>query len=64
MELQGDTFNDAYAYAKNLQEITGAVFIEPFNDEDVMAGQGTIGLEILERMPDADTVIVQLVVVD
>ena len=60
VELQGDTFNDAYAYAKNLQEITGAVFIEPFNDEDVMAGQGTIGLEILERMPDADTVIVPI----
>lgn len=60
VELQGDTFNDAYAYAKNLQEITGAVFIEPFNDGDVMAGQGTIGLEILERMPDADTVIVPI----
>ena len=39
VELQGDTFNDAYAYAKNLQEITGAVFIEPFNDEDVITGQ-------------------------
>ena len=58
VELQGDTFNDAYEYAKNLQEITGAVFIEPFNDEDVIAGQGTIGLEILEKMLDVDTVIV------
>ena len=32
VELQGDTFNDAYEYAKNLQEITGAVFVEPFDD--------------------------------
>lgn len=60
VELQGDTFNDAYAYAKHLQEITGAVFIEPFNDEDVMAGQGTIGLEILDKMSDVDTVIVPI----
>lgn len=60
VELQGDTFNDAYEYAKNLQEITGAVFIEPFNDEDVIAGQGTIGMEILEKMLDVDTVIVPI----
>ena len=60
VELQGDTFNDAYAYAKNLQEITGAVFIEPFNDEDVITGQGTIGMEIIEKMPDVDTVIVPI----
>ena len=60
VELQGDTFNDAYEYAKNLQEITGAVFIEPFNDEDVIAGQGTIGMEIIEKMPDVDTVIVPI----
>ena len=60
VELQGDTFNDAYAYAKNLQEITGAVFIEPFDDEAVIAGQGTIGLEIIERMSDVDTVIVPI----
>lgn len=60
VELQGDTFNDAYEYAKNLQEITGAVFIEPFDDEYVIAGQGTIGLEILEKMSDVDTVIVPI----
>lgn len=60
VELQGDTFNDAYEYAKNLQEITGAVFIEPFNDESIIAGQGTIGLEILEKLPDVDTIIVPI----
>lgn len=58
VELQGDTFNDAYEYAKNLQEITGAVFIEPFNDEYVIAGQGTIGLEILDKLDDVDVVLV------
>lgn len=58
VELQGDTFNDAYAFAKNLQTITNAVFIEPFNDEYIMAGQGTIGLEILEKVEDVDVVLV------
>lgn len=60
VELQGDTFDDAYVYAKNLQEITQAVFIEPFNDESVIAGQGTIGLEILEKLPEVDTIIVPI----
>ena len=60
VELQVDTFNDAYEYAKNLQEITGAVFVEPFDDEYVIAGQGTIGLEILDKLSDVDTVIVPI----
>lgn len=60
VELQGDTFNDAYEYAKHLKEITGAVFIEPFNDEDVIAGQGTIGLEILDKLDDVDVVLVPI----
>lgn len=60
VELQGDTFDDAYAYAKNLQKITKAIFIEPFNDECIIAGQGTIGLEILEKLPDVDIVIVPI----
>lgn len=58
VELQGDMFNDAYEYAKNLQTLTDAVFIEPFNDPYIMAGQGTIALEIYERMPDVDVVLV------
>lgn len=60
VELQGDTFNDSYAFAKEMQKRTGAVFIEPFNDEDIIAGQGTIGLEILERLPHVDTVLVPI----
>ena len=58
VELQGDTFNDAYEYAKNLQTITGAVFIEPFDDDYIIAGQGTIGLEILDKIEDIDMVLV------
>lgn len=60
VELQGDVFNDAYEYAQNLQNITGAEFIEPFNDEDVIAGQGTIGLEILEKLDDVDVVLIPI----
>ena len=51
-------YDDAYAYACQLQEETGATFIHPFNDELVIAGQGTIGLEILDQLPEVDAVIV------
>ncbi|MEG0076626.1 threonine ammonia-lyase [Anaerorhabdus sp.] len=60
VELVGDTFNDAYEFAKELVCKTGAIFIEPFDDEEVIAGQGTIGLEILEKMPDVETVLVPI----
>lgn len=58
--LQGDVFNDAYTYAKHLQEISGQVFVEPFDDLDVICGQGTIGLEILEKLPDLATLLVPI----
>lgn len=51
-------YDDAYRKALELQKESGAVFIHPFDDEDVIAGQGTVGLEILEQLPDADAVIV------
>lgn len=51
-------YDDAYNKAIELKEAKGYTFIHPFNDEDVIAGQGTIGLEILEQLPDADVVIV------
>ncbi len=51
-------YDDAHAYAIELQKKTGATFIHPFNDELVIAGQGTIGLEILDQLPDVDAVIV------
>ncbi|MGM9615005.1 MAG: threonine ammonia-lyase [Oscillospiraceae bacterium] len=58
VRLVEGAYDDAYEYACRLQEETGATFIHPFNDELVIAGQGTIGLEILEQLPDVDAVIV------
>lgn len=51
-------YDDAYAKALALKEEKGYTFIHPFNDDDVIAGQGTIGLEIVEEMPDIDAVLV------
>lgn len=53
-------YDDAYNRALQLKEEKGYTFIHPFNDEDVIAGQGTIGLEILEQLPDVDVVIVPI----
>lgn len=51
-------YDDAYEYACQLQEKEGYTFIHPFNDPQVIAGQGTIGLEILDQLPDVDVVLV------
>ncbi len=60
VQLIGETFQEAYEYAKLLSQTTGRVFIEPYDDEDVIAGQGTIGLEILEKTPDVEVVFVPI----
>lgn len=51
-------YDDAYEKALSLRDEKGYTFIHPFNDEDVIAGQGTIGLELMEQIPDLDAVIV------
>ena len=51
-------YDDAYNKALQLKDEKGYSFIHPFNDPDVIAGQGTIGLEILNQLPDADIVVV------
>ena len=56
--LCGDCYDDAYQKALELQETTGAVFVHPFDDEDVIAGQGTIALEILRDLPTVDAILV------
>ncbi|MFW9834654.1 MAG: threonine ammonia-lyase [Candidatus Thorarchaeota archaeon] len=56
--LHGAAFDDALAHAREMAEKTGATFLHPFNDEDVIAGQGTIGLEILDDCPDVDVIAV------
>ena len=53
-------YDDAYNKALELKAELGYSFIHPFNDPDVIAGQGTIGLEILDQLPDADAVIVPI----
>ena len=58
VELVRGTYDDAHDRAVELQQQTGMTFIHPYDDELVMAGQGTIGLEILDQLPDADAVIV------
>lgn len=55
--LHGDCYDDAYAKAVEIVEKEGATFIHPFDDIEVMAGQGTIGIEILEDLPMVDIVI-------
>lgn len=54
------TYDDAHDYAVELQQKTGATFIHPYDDDEVIAGQGTIGLEILDQLSDVDAVIVPI----
>ena len=53
-------YDDAYNKALELQKEHGYTFIHPFDDYDVIAGQGTIGLEILDQLPDVDAVVVPI----
>ncbi len=53
-------YDDAYAKAVELRDANGYTFVHPFDDEKVIAGQGTIGLEILEDMPEAEAVVVPI----
>ncbi len=56
--LHGSVYDDAFAKAQEVVKTTGAVFIHPFDDPLIVAGQGTVGLEIVEDMPDVRTVVV------
>ena len=58
--LTGEVYDEAYEYAKKLQEKEGYTFVHPFNDKDVIEGQGTIALEVLEELPDADIILVPI----
>lgn len=53
-------YDDAYNKAIELRDEKGYCFIHPFDDPDVIAGQGTVGLEIMEQLPDADAVVVPI----
>ena len=60
VRLVKGAYDDAYATALQIQEETGATFIHPFDDPEVIAGQGTIGLEILDELEDPDAVVVPI----
>lgn len=60
VELVKGTYDDAHDRAVELQEQTGMTFIHPYDDELVIAGQGSIGLEILDQLPDVEAVIVPI----
>jgi threonine dehydratase len=58
--LAGNNYDEAYEYAVNLAKEKGLEFIHPFADDEVIAGQGTIALEMLEKVPDLDYIIVPI----
>ncbi len=58
--LYGTAFDESVSETLRLAEEGGLTFIHPFDDKDVVAGQGTLGIEMLEDMPDLDTVIVPI----
>lgn len=60
VKLVGDVYDDAYNAAIEYNEKEGKTFIHPFNDETLIAGQGTVGLEIFEELPNVDQVLVPI----
>jgi threonine dehydratase len=58
--LYGDMFDDAYAKARELAMEKGFVFVHPFDDPQIIAGAGTVALEMLEDAPDLDTLVVPI----
>lgn len=56
--LKGNNYDEAYAHAKEIASKNGMTFVHPFEDDEVIAGQGTIALEILSKKPDIDTIVV------
>jgi len=58
VRLEGDSVDEALEAARRLADETGAVLVHPFDSVDVVAGQGTLGLEILEQCPDVRTIVV------
>jgi len=56
--LEGRTFDEAVIAAQAFQKRTGAVFVPAYDDDDIIAGQGTLGLEVLEDVPDIDNIVI------
>jgi threonine dehydratase len=58
--LHGETFDAAYAHARSLEAERGLTFVHPFDEPDVIAGQGTVVLEMLEDVPNLDTLVIPI----
>ena len=58
--LEGETFDEAYAHARSMEKQLGLTFVHPFDDPNVAAGQGTVGLEMLEDAPEIETLVVPI----
>jgi threonine dehydratase len=56
--LEGETYDEAYAHARALEEELGLTFVHPFDDPHVAAGQGTVALEMLEQVPELDMLVI------
>lgn len=56
--LHGESYDEAYQHALEIEKNTGSVFVHAFNDPKVIAGQGTLGLEIMEQIKDLDGIVV------
>ncbi|PNU04268.1 threonine ammonia-lyase [Novosphingobium guangzhouense] len=55
--LEGESFDEAFAHARKLEAELGLTFVHPFDDPNVAAGQGTVALEMLEDVPELDTLV-------
>ncbi len=58
--LHGANYDEAYAEARRLEQVEKLTFVHPFDDPDIIAGQGTIGLEILAQEPEVDAIVVPI----
>jgi len=58
--LYGETFDDAYGHARALEQERGLTFVHPFDEPQIIAGQGTVALEMLEDAPTIDTLIIPI----
>lgn len=60
VELQGANLDESLARARDLETEHGYTFVHPFDDPAIIAGQGTVGLEILEQVPDLDAIVIPI----
>ncbi len=58
--LEGETFDEAYAHARQLEVELGLTFVHPFDDPHIAAGQGTVALEMLEAVPELDMLVIPI----